>query len=76
MLSLPLDHELITAVAENLYNVNWPVRMMAIYLLSKGSDSKFDKVLDWMAKYDPSEIVRDMAVALGSSHQSSESSLR
>ncbi len=65
MLSLPLDYELINAVAKNLNNTNWPVRMMAVYLLSKDADSSFDKVLDWTAKNDSSELVRDMAIALG-----------
>ncbi len=65
MLSLPLDYELISAVAKNLNNTNWPVRMMAVYLLSKNADRNFDKVLDWTAKNDSSELVRDMAIALG-----------
>jgi len=65
MLSLPLDYELISAVAKNLNNTNWPVRMMAVYLLSKTADRNFDKVLDWTAKNDSSELVRDMAIALG-----------
>ncbi|MFB0552227.1 MAG: tetratricopeptide repeat protein [Phycisphaerae bacterium] len=65
MLSLPLDYELISAVAKNLNDTNWPVRMMAVYLLSKTADRSFDKVLDWTAKNDASEIVRDMAIALG-----------
>jgi len=65
LLSLPLDYELISAVAKNLDDTNWPVRMMAVYLLSKSDDSSFDKVLDWTAKNDSSELVRDMAIALG-----------
>lgn len=67
MLSLPLDHELVSAVAENLNNTKWPVRMMAIYLLTKMPDSNFDKVLDWTAKHDPNKSVRDMALVLGRS---------
>jgi len=65
MLSLPLDYELISAVAKNLNDTNWPVRMMAVYLLSRIADRSFDKVLDWTAKNDSSELVRDMAIALG-----------
>ncbi|MBA7669772.1 hypothetical protein ES703_77906 [subsurface metagenome] len=65
MLSLPLDYELISAVAKNLNNTNWPVRMMAVYLLSKNADRNFDNVLDWTAKNDSSKFVRDMAIALG-----------
>ena len=67
MLYLPLhgDYELVAAVAESLNNSNWPVRMMALYLLAKTQKEKFDKVRDSSAKYDPSGFVRDMAVALG-----------
>jgi len=65
MLSLPLDYELINAVAENLNDTHWPARMMAIYLLTKSKNSNFAKVLDWAAKYDSSKLVRDMAIALG-----------
>jgi len=65
MISLPLDYELISAVAKNLNDTNWPVRMMAVYLLSINADHSFDKVLDWMAKNDSNELVRDMAAALG-----------
>ncbi len=65
MLSLPLDYELISAVAKNLNDTNWPVRMMAVYLLSKTDDRGFDKVLDWTANNDSNELVRDMAIALG-----------
>ncbi|GAI94972.1 unnamed protein product, partial [marine sediment metagenome] len=35
MLSLPLDYELINAVAKNLNDSHWPARMMAVYLLAK-----------------------------------------
>jgi hypothetical protein len=67
LLSLPLDHELTSAVAENLNNPKWPVRMMAVYLLTKSPDSRFTKVLDWTAKNDPSKPVREMAIVLGRS---------
>jgi len=65
MLSLPLDYELTSVVAENLNDTHWPARMMAIYLLAKSPDGNFGKVLDWTAKYDSSKLVRDMAIALG-----------
>ena len=70
MLSLPLDHELIAAVAKNLNNPKWPVRMTAIYLLANSPDgSGFDRVLDWAVKYDSSRLVRDMAAALTAARQ-------
>jgi hypothetical protein len=67
MLPLPLEHKLIKAVAENLYDNKWPVRMMAVYLLAKNPHSGFDKVLDWVAKNDRNQSVRDMATLLGRS---------
>lgn len=67
MLSLPLDYQLINAMAENLNHDKWPVRMMAIYLLAKNPGGKFDKVLEWVAQYDSSVLVRDMANILGRS---------
>jgi hypothetical protein len=65
MLALPLEYELVSAAADNLNDVYWPVRVMAIVLLSENSDDGFAKVLDWTAKYDSNNLVRDMAVALG-----------
>jgi tetratricopeptide (TPR) repeat protein len=65
MLSLPLDYELVSAVAKNLNDSHWPARMMAVYLLAKNQNSNFSKVLDWTAKDDSSKLVRDMAIALG-----------
>lgn len=65
MLSLPLEHELTSAVAENLSEKHWPARMMSLYLLAKYQKSDFSKVLNWTAKYDSNKFVRDMAIALG-----------
>ena len=67
MLGLPLDHKLIQAVADNLYNSKWPVRMMAVYLLAKNPEGGFGKVLDWVAQNDANQAVRDMALVLGRS---------
>jgi hypothetical protein len=53
------------AVAENLNDVHWPARLMAMYLLAQAQGSNFSKVLDWSAKYDSNKLVRDMAIALG-----------
>ena len=64
MLPLPLDHELLKVVAENLNHTKWPVRMMAMYLLAGKQQGVFDKVLDWTVQNDPSQSVRDMAGAL------------
>jgi hypothetical protein len=65
MLALPLDYELIDALAENLNDTHWPTRLMAVYLLAKNQNSSFAKVLDWTAEYDSHQFVRDMAIALG-----------
>ena len=64
MLSLPMDHELISAVAENMNHNKWPVRMMAIYLLNTIPDNQFNQVLSWITRNDPSKTVRDMAIVL------------
>ncbi len=65
MLALPLDYEMIDALAENLNDPRWPTRLMALYSLAKKQDDNFAKVLDWTAEYDPHGLVRDMAIALG-----------
>lgn len=65
MLSLSLDHDLASAVAESLNSPNWPVRMLAMYLLAQSPEGKFNKVLSWAAIYDTNSIVRNMAIALG-----------
>ncbi len=64
MLPLPLDHALLKAVAENLSQTQWPVRMMALYLLAKAQQDGFDKVLQWTVRNDPNPSVRDMALVL------------
>lgn len=69
MLSLPLDHELMSAAAKNLMDAKWPVRMMAVYLLAKSPDGGFRRVLSWAAEYDTDRLVRDMAVALSAAGQ-------
>jgi hypothetical protein len=65
MTSLPLDYEFVNALSENLNDTNWPVRMMAMYLLAENQGDSFTRVLDWAAKYDSNPFVRDMAIALG-----------
>jgi hypothetical protein len=62
---LPLDYQFINALSENLNDTHWPTRMMAMYLLAKNQGRSFNKVLDWAARFDSNEFVRDMAVALG-----------
>ena len=64
MLSLELDFELTNAVAENLNDARWPVRMMAMYLLAQSSGSGFNRVLDSIGSTDPNGSVRAMALAL------------
>ncbi|MDD5327667.1 MAG: hypothetical protein PHY02_07630 [Phycisphaerae bacterium] len=65
MTSMPLDYEFTSALAENLNDTHWPIRLMTMYLLAKNPNSNFTKVLDWTAKYDSNTLVRDMAIALG-----------
>ena len=69
LLSMPLDSELAAAVGRNLNRSQWPVRMMAIYLLGATQGQEFDRVLDWMAQSDPSDLVRAMATAVKDSRR-------
>jgi hypothetical protein len=65
MLALPLDYEMINAVAENLNVPDWPCRLIALFILAKSQGGSFNKVLDWTAQYDQNTFVRGMAMALG-----------
>jgi hypothetical protein len=65
MLALELDYDLLDAVSGNLDEEHWPARMMAIYILAKNQGAGFQKVLDWTAKSDQNDSVRQMAIALG-----------
>ncbi len=64
MADLTLDSKITNDVAENLNDSEWPVRLMALYLLAKNRYN-FGKVLDWTARYDSNILLREMAVALG-----------
>lgn len=64
MLSMPLDQELAAAVAGNLNDPKWPVRLMAVYLLAMSCGDGFDNVLAWVAENDASDLVRSMAMSL------------
>ncbi|HSW00515.1 MAG TPA: hypothetical protein VLI39_10105 [Sedimentisphaerales bacterium] len=66
LLSVPLDAELATAAAKNLNHDQWPVRLMAVYLLANNHGDNFRPVLDWIAKQDASELVRSLAASLQS----------
>ncbi len=65
MTPLPLDYDMLNALAENLNETHWPARLMAVYLLAKNQGSSFTEALNWTARYDPNKLVRDMAIALG-----------
>ena len=66
-----MDYSLTASISENLSNEQWPVRMMALYLLSCRDSDNFGAVLDWNARYDPYPLNRQMATALGG-HSSAE----
>ncbi|MFH1615312.1 MAG: hypothetical protein ABIG61_09545 [Planctomycetota bacterium] len=61
----PSDYTLVSGISSNLDDAEWPVRLTALFVLAKSQGPNFQKVLDWTARYDSSEIVRGMAVALG-----------
>ncbi|HEG44679.1 MAG TPA: hypothetical protein ENH94_11595 [Phycisphaerales bacterium] len=62
---VPLEYDLTKAVSENLNHKQWPVRMMALYLLNKSYGDSFKRVLDRTVMYDKHQMVRNMAVSLG-----------
>ncbi|MGA2916536.1 MAG: HEAT repeat domain-containing protein [Sedimentisphaerales bacterium] len=64
MLKIKLDYRLTEVVSEELDNPNWPVRLMAVYILNKNGDEKFKPVLAWMAKNDPHPMVKGLAAIL------------
>jgi len=70
LLALPIDQTLATAVAKNLNHPQWPVRLMALYLLAKNADGNFGAVLDWAAQNDTNPLVRSMAMALNADSSS------
>lgn len=71
-LSIPLDHQMLLDISENLNHEAWPVRLSALYLLANNPSDSFQKVLDWSAEHDSSAYVRQMAVALGGKEQTAE----
>jgi hypothetical protein len=66
LLPMPLDQELASVVLKNLESPQWPVRLMAVYVLAKTSVGSVSAVLDWVAQNDKDELVRSMAVSLQS----------
>ncbi len=69
LLSMPLDQELVAAAGRNLSSPYWPVRLIALYLLSGTQGGDFDRVLDWTVGSDSGDLVRAMAIALKDGRQ-------
>ncbi len=65
LIDVPLDYDLTRALAGNLNDENWPVRLITLFVLGRSQGVSFEKVLDWTAEYDTNEYVRNMAIALG-----------
>jgi len=70
-ISDPIPYEMVQAISPLLQNPNWPVRMMAMDLLSRSGPGQFQKVLDWVAASDPYPLVRELAVSFGGKKASS-----
>ena len=64
MQRLKLDYRLAEAVSAELENPNWPVRLIAVYVLAKSQDEKFLPVLNWLAKNDQHPMVKQLAAIL------------
>ncbi len=67
MLRLKLDYRLTQAVSAELNNPNWPVRLIAVFILDRNQKEKFKPVLSWTAKNDPHPMVRQLAAILSGS---------
>ncbi len=63
-LAAGLDYELTRVMSSNLNDQRWPVRMMAMYLLTKLQNDQFAQVLDWAAQHDAEGLVRQLAIEL------------
>jgi hypothetical protein len=66
LLVAPIDNDLATAIAKNLNDAQWPVRLMTVYLLATGTGNSFRTVLDWVTQQDSNELVRSIAMSLQS----------
>ncbi|NLH15221.1 MAG: hypothetical protein GX455_01450 [Phycisphaerae bacterium] len=64
-MSDPVPYEMVQIVSPLLHNPNWPVRMMAMNLLSRSGPGQFQKVLDWIAASDTHPLVKDLAKTMG-----------
>jgi hypothetical protein len=60
----PLDFEISRTVFENVNDKNWPVRMVALYMLSRTQSNSFLPVLEWKANNAPHMNVRRLAEVL------------
>lgn len=58
---LPLDYSLTKVVSNNLQDSQWPVRLLAVAVLSKNQSDNFSKVRQWIAKHDSDELVKHLA---------------
>jgi len=63
--SLPIDYSLVSSVSENLSHEKWPVRMLALTILSAQESKNFQSVLEWTARNDTHPLNRQMGAALG-----------
>jgi len=64
MLRLKLDYRLTQAVSAELENPNWPVRLVAVFILAQNQGRQFTPVLSWTAKNDLNPRVRQLAAIL------------
>jgi hypothetical protein len=64
MQRLKLDYRLTQAVSGELENPNWPVRLVAVYVLAKNQAESFLPVLSWTAKNDHHPMVKQLAALL------------
>ena len=59
-----MEFSFVRQISEGLYDDQWPVRMIALYLLSRTQGEGFRPVLEGKSEDDPEAIVRQFAEGL------------
>lgn len=69
------NYTIVQPLAELVHHENWVIRMLAVYRLAgaqQDGQAGFEKVLQWVARNDANELVRDMAGVFGADFKESE----
>ena len=59
-----LDYNLAKTISWELYNDYWPVRLIAVFVLSQKGSGNIAEVLEYTTKHDENQMVKNMATLL------------